>query len=52
MGDKININNKNELINYIEDIMILKVKNDINDFRNVYNDDYYEDFKNKWKWKI
>jgi len=51
MGDKININNKNELISYIEDIMILKVKNDISDFRSVYNDDYYEDFKNKWRWR-
>lgn len=49
MGDKININNLNKLINYIEDIMILKVKNDISDFRSVYNDDYYEDFKEKWK---
>ena len=27
MGEKININNLNELINYIEEIMILKVKN-------------------------
>ena len=51
MGDKININNLNELINYIEDIMILKVKNDISDFRSVYNDDYYYDFEKKWKWR-
>ena len=51
MGDKININNKNELINYIEDIMILKVKNDISDFRSIYNDDYYYDFEKKWRWK-
>ena len=49
MGDRIKINNKNELINYIEDIMILKVKNDISDFRRIYNDDYYYEFEKKWK---
>lgn len=51
MGEKINISNLNELISYIEDIMILKVKNEINDLRSVQNYDYYEDFEKKWKWR-
>ena len=51
IGDKININNFNELISYIEDIMILKVKDEINDLRSVQNYDYYEDFEKKWKWR-
>lgn len=51
MGDKIKISNKSELIHYIEDIMILKVKEKINYLRNVHNYDYYEDFERKWKWR-
>jgi hypothetical protein len=49
MGDKINISNRNELLEYVEDIMILKVKNEMNDLRSVENYDYYEDFEKKWK---
>lgn len=46
-GTKIKVSNLNDLFNYIEDIMLMKVKDDMDELRRIYTDNY-EQFKEKW----
>lgn len=47
LGTKIKISNLDDLFNYIEDIMLMKVKDDMDELRGNFNDNY-EPFKEKW----
>lgn len=46
-GTKVNIHNLNDLINYVEEAMILNVKDIINELRGI-NEDSYNNFIRKW----
>jgi hypothetical protein len=47
MGTKVNINNYNDLINYIKDIKTMQLQDEINELENTYIDNYTP-FKKKW----
>lgn len=49
-GVKFNIKSLNDLFNYIEDVQMIAVKEEINEVKGVYID-LYEDLHNKWTLK-
>ena len=47
MGTKVNIKTYDDLINYIKDVKIMQLQDEINELKNIYIDNYTP-FKDKW----